>query len=163
GRDLALSHPAFDRELATAAAAVDRWWDHRLLDVMWGADAEVLERTEFAQPALFAIGVALFRVVERCGVVPDFVVGHSVGELAAAGCRVRRLAVSHAFHSPLLDPVLEEFGREAARATVTAPVGGIELVSTLTGAPADFEGGYGSAEYWVRHAREAVRFAEAVT
>ncbi|WP_371476528.1 type I polyketide synthase [Kitasatospora sp. NBC_00315] len=246
GRDLARAHAGFARELAVVAEVVDRCWEHRLLDVVWGADGGLLERTEFAQPALFAVGVALFRVLERCGVTADFVVGHSVGELAAAhvagvlsledaarlvvargrvmqravggvmaavsgspelveevlgqvaselgpvvvaavngpgsvvvsgtvaavgaasglleaaGCRVKPLVVSQAFHSPLLEPVLEEFGRIAGRVAVSVPVAGCTLVSTLTGEAADFGGGYGSAEYWVRQAREVVRFADAV-
>ena len=159
-----------------------------LRDVMWGADAELLQSTEFAQPALFAIEVALAALWQSWGVAPDMVMGHSVGEITAAcvagvlsladaarvvaargqlmaqlpvggvmvavtaseaevlpllsagvsiaavngpdavvlsgeqaavdavvdqlaGCgrRVHRLAVSHAFHSALMDPMIEDF------------------------------------------------------
>jgi acyl transferase domain-containing protein len=73
------------------------------------------------------------------------------------GRRVSWLRVSHAFHSPLIDPVLAQLREAVAGLTFRPPR--IPLVSTVTGRPV----GVVDAEYWVRQARQAVRFADAVT
>ena len=80
--------------------------------------------------------------------------------LAARGVRTRRLRVSHAFHSPLMQPMLAEFGRVAAGLTYHEPH--TPVVSTVTGSPATVDD-LRSADYWVRHARSSVRFADAVS
>ncbi|MER7187868.1 type I polyketide synthase, partial [Streptomyces hyaluromycini] len=78
---------------------------------------------------------------------------------AAVGRPRRRLRVSHAFHSPLLDRVLAEYRAVAESVTYRRPA--VPVVSTLTGrAEAD---ALASAEHWVRQARETVRFADAVS
>ncbi len=79
--------------------------------------------------------------------------------LQAEGASAQRLDVSHAFHSPLIEPMLDEFERAAAGAAYGAARLGV--VSNLTGAMAS-EGELVSAAYWRRHAREPVRFADGV-
>ncbi|WP_445397867.1 type I polyketide synthase [Streptomyces sp. LE64] len=79
--------------------------------------------------------------------------------LAARGHRTERLGTRHAFHSPLVEPALAEFAAATSRVTFHEPR--VPLVSTLTGRPATGDD-LRSADYWVRHARQAVRFADAV-
>ncbi|KJS52171.1 hypothetical protein VM98_33090, partial [Streptomyces rubellomurinus subsp. indigoferus] len=80
----ALFRAAFDE----VVEVLDRYAARPLKEVVFadpeGPDATRLHRTEFTQPALFAVEVALYRVWEAWGVSPAAVAGHSVGEVAAA-------------------------------------------------------------------------------
>jgi acyl transferase domain-containing protein len=229
--------PAFARAFDDVAEALNDHLRLRLRDVMWGRDAKLLDNTEFAQPALFAIEHALAELLRDWGVVADVVLGHSVGEIAAAhlagvlsladaaklvaargrlmaglpaggvmiavaageadvaplltdglaiaavngpdavvisgpqapagavadilarqGRRVHRLTVSHAFHSPLIEPMIQDFAAVAADVSPAQPR--IALVSNVSGQLAGT--GYGSGNYWVEHVRRPVRFADGV-
>ncbi|WP_372515543.1 type I polyketide synthase [Mycobacterium intermedium] len=237
GQQLYERFPVFAEALDEAVSALGPHLRLPLRNVMWGSDARLLESTEFAQPALFAVEVALAALLRHWGVVPDVVMGHSVGEITAAhvagvlalsdaatvvagrarlmaelpaggvmvavaaseaevtpllteevsiaavngpdavvlsgaqdpvaavmdrlaesGRRVHRLAVSHAFHSKLMEPMLERFADLLAGIRPAEPR--IALVSNLTGKLAG--AGYGSAQYWVDHVRQPVRFIDGV-
>ena len=237
GRQLYGRFPVFVQAFDEVVAALDPHLRLPLRQVIWGSDPQLLQSTEFAQPALFAVEVALVALLRHWGVVPDIVTGHSVGEITAAhvagvlsledaakvvvsrarlmaalpeggvmvavaaaeaevateltdgvslaaingpnavvlsgadaplteladrfaqkGRRVHRLAVSHAFHSALMEPMLEQFAQQLAGISAAQPR--IELVSNLTGQMAG--PGYGSAQYWVEHVRQPVRFADGV-
>ncbi|MEU6665862.1 type I polyketide synthase [Streptomyces sp. NPDC046727] len=85
GRELLDASPVFAERIAECARALEPWVDWELEDVLRGeAPAELLERTDVVQPASFAMMVGLAAVWASTGVVPDAVVGHSQGEIAAA-------------------------------------------------------------------------------
>ncbi|PKT67612.1 hypothetical protein CW362_39555 [Streptomyces populi] len=89
----------------------------------------------------------------------DVAVDQIADIFAGRGRRTRALAVSHAFHSPLMEPMLAEFADVLGKVEFRAP--SIPVVSNVTGEVADAEE-LCSPEYWVRHVREAVRFGDGV-
>ncbi|ULP40954.1 type I polyketide synthase [Mycobacterium lentiflavum] len=245
-RELFDTEPVFADTVTRCADAVKDMLPRPLLDVLFATDRrapedaqETLRHTSFAQPALFAIEMGLARLWQSWGIEPDVVLGHSVGQYAAAcvagvfsledgarlmaergrmfgslpeggrmvavftdakqveqiagefphvsvgayngpntvlsgpgddleqivatfsdeGVRCTWLETSHAFHSELLDPVLDEFESYAAQFEFATPT--LPLVCNRTGAvltaqtPLD-------AQYWRRHSRQPVQFAESV-
>ncbi len=81
-----------------------------------------------------------------------------VQTLQAQQIKTKRLQVSHAFHSPLMEPMLAEFEQVAKQVTYSSP--NIDIISNVTGQPVTEE--IKTATYWCNHVRQAVRFADSM-
>jgi pimaricinolide synthase PimS1 len=245
GKELHETYPAYAEALDAACAEIDPLIERSLAQLIFSQqgspEAELLDHTTYAQPALFATELALYRLLESLGLTAELLCGHSVGEIAAAhlagvfdlqdaaklvcargelmgelppggamlaieateaevlasiegreaelslaavnspsscvvsgnaeaiaqveahwreaGRKTKRLEVSHAFHSPLMDPMLDQFAELTATLTYNPPQ--LAIVSCLSGELLSAEQATDPA-YWVSHVRQPVRFADAV-
>ncbi|MBB4909445.1 type I polyketide synthase [Actinophytocola algeriensis] len=156
--ELAAAHVAGVLSLADACTLVAA--RGRLMRALPSGGAMVaINATEAEVTELLTADVSVAGVNSPTAVVisgPEESVEAVAAKLAGSGHKTKRLTVSHAFHSALMDPMLAEFRDIAATLTHATPA--IPLVSTLTGQPVTEI----DADYWVRQARGTVRFADAV-
>ncbi len=234
GSELYESLPVFRRTVDECAEIL---LPHLGLDLRARIDADGLNQTGVAQPAIFTIEYALAKQWLAWGIKPQAMIGHSVGEFTAAclagvfslsdalamvaarGALMqqlpngemlsvrapqqqlrelltpdlamaavnspslcvlagssesiqaleqklteqnivsRRLRTSHAFHSPMIDPILEPLAQRFSEIRLSAPA--MPYVSTLTGEWITAKQTT-NPEYWARHARETVQFSTAI-
>ncbi|MDL2082137.1 SDR family NAD(P)-dependent oxidoreductase [Streptomyces sp. GXMU-J15] len=135
----------------------------RLMDALPdGGAMAALQATEEEVRPLLTRGVGIAAVNGPRSVVvsgEETAVLGLASRFASEGRRTRRLRVSHAFHSPLMKPMLDDFREVAATRTYREPV--LPVVSDITGRPAT-AAELTDPEYWVRHVRRTVRFHDGV-
>ncbi|QUF05214.1 SDR family NAD(P)-dependent oxidoreductase [Actinosynnema pretiosum subsp. pretiosum] len=159
--EIAAAHVAGVLSLADAAALV-RARGGLMQELPEGGAMVAVEAAEDEVVPLLGDGVSLAAVNGPTSVVlsgDEEAVTAVAARLAQRGRRTKRLAVSHAFHSHRVDPALAAFRAVAEELAYAAPT--IPIVSTLTGRPVTPDE-LRSPDYWVRHARGAVRFLDAV-
>ncbi|MFJ3880938.1 acyltransferase domain-containing protein [Streptomyces sp. NPDC090077] len=158
--EIAAAHVAGVLSLKDAAVLVTA--RGRLMEALPGAGLMVAVRTGAEEVApLLVPGTALAAVNGPRDVVVSGAreaVRAVVGRLAEQDVKSKTLRAGHAFHSPLMDPMLEEFRRAIAGLDFRRPR--IAFVSALTGGIVTEE--VARPEYWVGHVRETVRFQDAV-